>query len=65
MHDFKNISLAWISSTTAFFAAVEAGTLITVISAVVLPIIFFAAGKTADVLLQIYFRRRDERRKAD
>ncbi len=66
MNDTKNILLAWISSLSSFFAAIEAGTLITIISAVVLPIVFFALGKTVDVLLQIYFQRRDDsRRKHD
>jgi nicotinamide riboside transporter PnuC len=63
MHDFKNISLAWFSSITSIFAAVEARTLITIISAIVLPIIFFTLGKTADVLLQIYFRKLEEERR--
>lgn len=58
MHDFKNIFLAWISSITSVFAAIEAKTLITIISAIVLPIVFFTIGKTVDVLLQIYFRER-------
>lgn len=57
MNDTKNILLAWVSSITSVFAAVEARTLITIISAIVLPIIFFSVGKTVDVLLQIYFKR--------
>ena len=65
MNDTKNILIAWFSSLSSFFAAVEAGTLITMISAVVLPVMFFTFGKTVDVLLQIYFRHRDERRKHD
>jgi hypothetical protein len=62
MHDFKNIFIAWASSLTSVFAAVEARTLITIISAVVLPVIFFTIGKTVDVCLQIYFKRLDEKR---
>jgi len=58
MNDTKNILLAWVSSLSSFFAAVETGTLITIISAVVLPVVFFAVGKTVDVLLQVYFERR-------
>jgi hypothetical protein len=57
MNDTKNILLAWISSVTSVFAAIESRTWITIISAIVLPIVFFAVGKTIDVLLQIYFRR--------
>lgn len=63
MHDFKNITLAWISSITSVFAAVETKTLISIISAIVLPIVFFTIGKTIDVLLQIYFRRRESQRR--
>ncbi len=59
MHDFKNILIAWLSSATAVFTAIETKTLITVISAIVLPILFFSIGKTIDVLLQIYLRNRD------
>lgn len=63
MKDTKNILLAWVSSISTVFAAIETRTWITIISAIVLPIMFFAVGKTVDVLLQIYFRRREERRK--
>ena len=58
MHDLKNITLAWISTITSVFAAVETRNLITIFSAIVLPIIFFTIGKTVDVCLQIYFERR-------
>ncbi|CAN5486333.1 hypothetical protein BH10ACI3_BH10ACI3_23150 [soil metagenome] len=57
MNDTKNILLAWISSLTSVFAAIEARTWITIVSAIVLPILFFTVGKTVDVMLQIYFRR--------
>lgn len=61
MNDSKNILLAWISSASILFEAIETKTLITVISAIVLPILFFAIGKTVDVLVQIYLRRRDDK----
>jgi len=57
MNDTKNILLAWISSLSSMFTAIETKTWITIISAIVLPMIFFTIGKTVDVLLQIYFRR--------
>ena len=63
MNDTKNILLAWISSLSSVFMAIEAGTWITLLTAVVLPVVFFTVGKTVDVLLQIYFRRSDKRRK--
>jgi hypothetical protein len=61
MNDTKNILIAWLSSVTCVFAAIEARTWITIVSAVVLPIIFFVCGKAIDVWLQIYLRRGDAR----
>ncbi len=60
MHDFKNILLAWVSSISSIFAAIEMKTLITIISAIVLPIVFFTIGKTVDVLVQMYLARRQK-----
>lgn len=60
MNDTKNILLAWISSLSSVLTAIETRTWITIISAIVLPIIFFTVGKSVDVLLQIYFRRREK-----
>jgi len=57
MNDIKNILIAYLSSATSLFAAIETRTLITVVSAIILPIFFFAIGKTVDVLLQIYLDR--------
>ena len=54
MNDLKNLTLAWVSSTSSVFAAVEAKTWMTVTSAVILPIIFFALGKTVDVIVQVW-----------
>ena len=59
MNDTKNILLAWISSLSTVFTAIETRTLITTISAILLPIIFFSIGKAVDVYVQIYLRRRD------
>jgi len=56
MHDIKNFYLAWIASVP-YLTAIESHTLISVISAIVLPVIFFAIGKAIDILLQIYFRK--------
>lgn len=57
MNDTKNILLAWISSLTWVFTAIETRTWITIISAIILPMVFFSIGKTVDVLLQIYLRK--------
>lgn len=63
MNDTKNILLAWASSTSTILAALEGSPWISVVSAIVLPILFFAIGKTVDVLLQIHFRNRDSQNK--
>jgi len=62
MHDTKNILLAWLSTASSIFAAIEMKTLMTIVSAIVLPVIFFTIGKTVDVALQIYLRRKDEKK---
>lgn len=64
MHDIKNFYLAWLT-TVPILSAVESKTLITVISAIILPIVFFTIGKTADILLQIYFQNRQDRQKPE
>jgi hypothetical protein len=61
MNDTKNILIAWVSSLTSVFAAFEMRTWITIVSAIVLPILFFIVGKAVDVALQVYFRRRGKR----
>ena len=65
MSDYKNILLAWVSTVSSLFAAVEMKTVMTIISAVVLPVIFFTIGKTVDVAVQVYFKRREVSRKRD
>ncbi|MEP6945518.1 MAG: hypothetical protein ABJA02_06330 [Acidobacteriota bacterium] len=57
MNDTKNIVLAWASSVTTVFAAIESRTLLTIVSVFVLPSIFFAIGKAIDVMLQIHLKR--------
>jgi len=58
MDDIKNFFLAWVA-TIPYLVAFESSTIASVISAVVLPIIFFTVGKTVDVMLQIYLKNRD------
>ena len=57
MNDLKNIVLAWLSSASSLAAAIESRTLIALISAIVLPVIFFTIGKSVDVALQLYLNR--------
>ena len=65
MNDLKNILIAWISTSPSILTAIETKTVITIVSAIILPILFFTIGKTVDVLLQIYFRNREDRRKKE
>lgn len=65
MNDLKNILIAWISVSSSIFTVVEAKTVITIVSAIILPILFFSIGKTVDVLLQIYFRNREDMRQKE
>lgn len=58
MQDLKNIILAWFSAAPTFAAVIDGGSIWTIITAIVLPTIFFLLGKTVDVGLQIYFRRK-------
>ena len=60
MNDIKNIFIAWISTSTSLFAAIELKTVLAILSAVVLPIVFFSIGKTVDVLVQIYLKNRQK-----
>jgi hypothetical protein len=61
MNDFKNFLIAYFSTAPSLVAAVETRTLITLISAIVLPILFFTVGKTVDVILQIYLDKRRQK----
>jgi hypothetical protein len=60
MSDTRNAFLAWVSSTASLFAAIETRDLITIISAIVLPVIFFTVGKTVDVLVQLHLKRKQD-----
>ncbi len=62
MNDIKNFLLAYFSTVSSVFAAIETRTLITIISAIVLPILFFSIGKTIDVLLQIHLNKKHQDR---
>lgn len=58
MNDTKNILIAWLSSTTSVLAAIEYRDIITIVSAIVLPVVFFTLGKTVDVLVQVYLDKK-------
>jgi hypothetical protein len=59
MNDIKNIFLAWVSAGSPLVAAISSEPGVTILSAIILPVVFFAVGKTIDVLLQIHFRKRE------
>lgn len=61
MQDVKNAFLAAASSISPIFAAIEAGTVESIVSAIGLPVMLFAVGKALDILLQLYLARRAER----
>ncbi|MDM7922306.1 MAG: hypothetical protein QUS14_08385 [Pyrinomonadaceae bacterium] len=61
MNNMKNFLIAYCSSLTSVLAAIETRTLITIVSAVILPILFFAAGKAVDVMLQLHLHNRRSR----
>lgn len=65
MNDTKNIFLAGFSSLSSFIYAIDTPTLITIISAIILPLFFFCIGKTVDVCMQIHFRRQEARRQLE
>lgn len=58
MNDIKNFLIAYFSTVSSLLTAIEMRTLITIVSAIVLPIVFFAVGKAVDVALQIYLHRK-------
>lgn len=55
MSDTRNALLAWLSSTPSLVAAADP---VTIISAIVLPVVLFTLGKTVDVLIQVWINRR-------
>ncbi|MGD9629200.1 MAG: hypothetical protein AB7V18_08140 [Pyrinomonadaceae bacterium] len=65
MQDIKNVAIAWVSTSATVFSAIELKTALAVLSALVLPVIFFAIGKSIDVALQLYFKHRDETHERD
>jgi len=65
MNDTRNAMLAWVSSITSLFAAIDRRDVLTIISAVVLPVVFFTVGKTVDVIVQIYIGRRARKREVE
>ena len=57
MQDIKNIFLAFYSYWIPVVMAID----LSIVSAIVLPIVFFAIGKAIDIGLQVYFRSRENK----
>lgn len=55
--DSNNFFLAALSSVPAMFAVTEAPSLLTIVSVIILPIIFFMVGKGIDIWLQVHLSR--------
>ena len=59
----RNFLLSSIASMPAMIMAMETQTLITIVSAIVLPMFFFCVGKAVDIYVQIYLRDKNKRDK--
>jgi hypothetical protein len=59
MNDIKNFYFAWVASIP-FFAAIHAGTIITFVSAIIVPVVCFLLGKAIDVIVQVYLHNKKE-----
>lgn len=57
MNYTNNAVIAFFASTPAFLMAVETPIMVTIISAIFLPIAFFLAGKGIDVFVKIYLEK--------
>ena len=58
MNEFKSLIISAIPSSPAVYFAFEAPSMLTVLTSIVLPILFFFVSKTVDVLVQVYFKRK-------
>lgn len=58
MQDLKNLFIACISTTSSIFAAIESKEVVSIVSAIVLPMMLFLIGKAVDVAVQFYLRKR-------
>jgi hypothetical protein len=64
MHELKTFLITTFPSVPAFYAAIESPSSHSVLTALIMPCVFFAISKTVDVFVQIWKTRREERRKA-
>lgn len=62
LENLKTLFLTAVPSSPAFYVAMESPSRNSVLVTIILPIVFFAIGKTVDVCLQIHFRRQEAKR---
>lgn len=60
MNDLKSLVITAIPSSPAFYAAFSAPSTWTIITSIILPVVLFILSKTVDVLVQIYFKRKQK-----
>lgn len=58
MDNLKTSIISLFPSSPAFYFALESPTALTIITSIVLPILFFIISKTVDVAVQIYFKNK-------
>lgn len=58
MNEFKNLIISAIFSSPAVYIAVSSPSALTIISSIILPIVFFVVSKIVDVYIQIYVKRK-------
>lgn len=60
MENLKTFFITALPSSPAIFAAFESPSSWTVITSIVLPVALFILSKTVDVLVQVYFKRKQK-----
>jgi len=58
MDNLKSFIMSFVPSSPAFYFAVESPSALTIITSIVLPVMFFIASKAIDVLVQIHIKNR-------
>jgi hypothetical protein len=60
MDNLKSFVVSLVPSSPAIYFALESPTDIRIITSIVLPIVFFIVSKTVDVLVQVYFKQKQQ-----
>lgn len=62
LDNLKNLIVSLVPTSPALYLALENPSFGKTITTIILPIVFFIIGKTADLCVQIYFRRQEAKR---